>query len=110
MIEGQEDVEWRDWLALAAACERLGFEALFRSDHYLSVDAGRERGGLDAWSTICGLAAGRTMERMVRTFVAPNPREASRSAFGTSRSISSVVRMIVGIIMIPNAAPPANAL
>ena len=57
MIEGQEGVTWEDWVALAEACERLGFEALFRSDHYLSVDGRGERGALDAWSTVCGLAA-----------------------------------------------------
>jgi F420-dependent oxidoreductase-like protein len=57
MIEGQEDVTWADWLALAQACERLGFEALFRSDHYLSVLGGGDRGSLDAWGTINGLAA-----------------------------------------------------
>ena len=38
MIEGQEDVTWEDWLGLARACERLGIETLFRSDHYGSVD------------------------------------------------------------------------
>ncbi len=37
MIEGQEDVTWEDWVALADACERSGVEALFRSDHYVSV-------------------------------------------------------------------------
>src|SRR4051812_15463759 len=57
MIEGQEDVTWADWVALAEACERLGFETLFRSDHYLSVMGKAGRGSLDAWSTICGLAA-----------------------------------------------------
>ena len=57
MIEGQEDVSWEDWLALARACERLGLEALFRSDHYLSVDGQDGFGALDAWGTICGLAA-----------------------------------------------------
>jgi F420-dependent oxidoreductase-like protein len=57
MIEGQEGVEWADWIALARACERLGFDALFRSDHYLSVDGRGERGSLDAWGTISGLAA-----------------------------------------------------
>ena len=44
MIEGQEDVTWEDWLALARACERHGIEALFRSDHYLSVADDREKG------------------------------------------------------------------
>jgi F420-dependent oxidoreductase-like protein len=56
MIEGQEGVSWADWVRLAQACERLGFEALFRSDHYLSVDGHGERGSLDAWATVCGLA------------------------------------------------------
>lgn len=57
MIEGQEDVGWAQWRALAEAVERLGFEGLYRSDHYLSVDDRRERGSLDAWGTICALAA-----------------------------------------------------
>jgi F420-dependent oxidoreductase-like protein len=57
MIEGQEDVTWEDWLALAAACEEHGVGTMFRSDHYLSVDDRRERGSLDAWATIAALAA-----------------------------------------------------
>src|SRR3954452_3593180 len=57
MIEGQEGVTWPDWIALAQACERLGFAALFRSDHYLSVDGHGERGSLDAWGTVSGVAA-----------------------------------------------------
>ncbi|MET0686044.1 MAG: LLM class flavin-dependent oxidoreductase [Solirubrobacteraceae bacterium] len=57
MIEGQEGVGWDDWLALAETCERTGIEALFRSDHYLSVEQGHDLGALDAWGTICGLAA-----------------------------------------------------
>jgi F420-dependent oxidoreductase-like protein len=57
MIEGQEDVTWDDWRALAGACEEHGVEALFRSDHYLSVEGRGERGSLDAWATISALAA-----------------------------------------------------
>jgi F420-dependent oxidoreductase-like protein len=57
MIEGQEDVNWADWQAIAAACEEHGVGTLFRSDHYLSVDDRRERGSLDAWTTIAALAA-----------------------------------------------------
>ena len=57
MIEGQEGVTWANWVDLARACERLGFDALFRSDHYLSVDGRGERGSLDAWGTICALSA-----------------------------------------------------
>ncbi|HET8565757.1 MAG TPA: LLM class flavin-dependent oxidoreductase [Solirubrobacterales bacterium] len=57
MIEGQEDVTWEDWLALAETCEANGVGTMFRSDHYLSVDDRRERGSLDAWGTITALGA-----------------------------------------------------
>jgi F420-dependent oxidoreductase-like protein len=64
MIEGQEDVTWQDWVALADACERSGIEALFRSDHYLSVMGEGQRGSLDAWATINALAARTTTLRL----------------------------------------------
>jgi len=57
MIEGQESVTWEEWLELAKACEESAIDALFRSDHYQSVMGKTERGSLDAWATICGLAA-----------------------------------------------------
>src|SRR3954470_16729030 len=70
MIEGQEDVSWQDWVALAEACEASGIEALFRSDHYLSVGGHHERGALDAWGTINALAAKTTTLRL-GTLVSP---------------------------------------
>src|SRR4051812_40352143 len=70
MIEGQEDVTWDDWVALAETCERAGIEALFRSDHYVSVGGELERGSLDAWGTINALAA-RTTELRLGTMVSP---------------------------------------
>ncbi|HMJ03710.1 MAG TPA: TIGR03560 family F420-dependent LLM class oxidoreductase [Conexibacter sp.] len=57
MIEGQESVSWEQWVALARACEAHGLDGLFRSDHYLSVVDDWERGSLDAWTTLAGLAA-----------------------------------------------------
>jgi alkanesulfonate monooxygenase SsuD/methylene tetrahydromethanopterin reductase-like flavin-dependent oxidoreductase (luciferase family) len=62
MIEGQEGVTWAQWVALARACEEHGIGALFRSDHYTGLagraDTSNHSGGsLDAWATICGLAA-----------------------------------------------------
>jgi len=57
MIEGQEDVRWEDWVALALACEEYGVEALFRSDHYQSTFGHAGRGSLDAWATINALSA-----------------------------------------------------
>ena len=70
MVEGQEDVTWEHWRALAATTERLGFDALLRSDHYGSVDGDTARGSLDAWSTICGLAATTSTLRL-GTLVSP---------------------------------------
>jgi len=70
MIEGQEDVTWEDWVALADACERSGVETLFRSDHYLSVEGEHQRGALDAWGTINALAA-RTTKLRLGTMVSP---------------------------------------
>jgi F420-dependent oxidoreductase-like protein len=70
MIEGQEDVTWEQWLALAGACEEHGLEGLFRSDHYESVMGMRERGSLDAWATLAALAA-RTSRIRLGTLVSP---------------------------------------
>jgi F420-dependent oxidoreductase-like protein len=57
MLEGQEGVTWEEWVAAANAAERLGFEAIFTSDHYFSVQGGRDRGSSDAWTNLAGLAA-----------------------------------------------------
>jgi F420-dependent oxidoreductase-like protein len=57
MVEGQEDVTWDEWVALARAAESHGLDGLFRSDHYLSVMGAFERDALDAWTTLAGLAA-----------------------------------------------------
>jgi alkanesulfonate monooxygenase SsuD/methylene tetrahydromethanopterin reductase-like flavin-dependent oxidoreductase (luciferase family) len=70
MIEGQESVSWEEWGALAEACEKGPIDALFRSDHYLSVMGRTDRGSLDAWATIAGLAAV-TSELRLGTLVSP---------------------------------------
>ena len=57
MIEGQEGVTWDQWRALATTAEAAGFDALFRSDHYMSLDDVPGDGSLDAWATINALAA-----------------------------------------------------
>ena len=70
MIEGQEGVEWRQWLALARAAEDAGLDALFRSDHYRSIVRGEPAGSLDAWGTLAGLAV-RTERIRLGTLVSP---------------------------------------
>lgn len=57
MIEGQQGVTWQDWLRLADACERLGLDGLFRSDHYFSGSGASGRGSTDAWTLLGALAA-----------------------------------------------------
>ena len=70
MIEGQEGVTWPQWQALASACEEHGIPALFRSDHYLPLNGSEERPVLDAWGTLCALAATTTTLRL-GTLVSP---------------------------------------
>jgi F420-dependent oxidoreductase-like protein len=57
MVEGQENVSWEEWVALAHVCEEAGLAGLFRSDHYASTIGSEIRGGLDAWTTLAALAA-----------------------------------------------------
>ena len=70
MIEGQEGVSWREWMALAETCEEAGLEALFRSDHYLSMFDQDKSGSLDAWATLSGLGA-TTSKLRLGTMVSP---------------------------------------
>ncbi|MGZ4148412.1 MAG: TIGR03560 family F420-dependent LLM class oxidoreductase [Actinomycetota bacterium] len=70
MIEGQQGVRWEDWLRLAEASESLGFEGLFRSDHYFSATGVSGRGATDAW-TLLGALAARTTRLRLGTLVSP---------------------------------------
>jgi alkanesulfonate monooxygenase SsuD/methylene tetrahydromethanopterin reductase-like flavin-dependent oxidoreductase (luciferase family) len=70
MIEGQEDVAWDNWTALASACENSGISGLFSSDHYYSVFDGHGRGAFDVWAVLAALAA-RTTRLRLGTLVSP---------------------------------------
>jgi F420-dependent oxidoreductase-like protein len=99
MIEGQEDVTWDDWLALARACEEHGVETLFRSDHYLSVAGRGERGSLDAWATIAALAAVTSTLRL-GTLVSPatfrHPSELAKVVASADRISGGRVELGMG--------------
>src|SRR5579875_1866997 len=85
MVEGQEDVTWERWVALAQACERHGIGTMFRSDHYMNLDGhAPERGSLDAWGTLCALAAVTSTLRL-GTLVSP----------ATFRHPSELARLVV---------------
>jgi len=70
MLEGQEGVTWPQWLAIAETAERLGFDALFTSDHYLSDVDVPEPGSNDAWTLLAALAT-RTQRLRLGTMVSP---------------------------------------
>jgi F420-dependent oxidoreductase-like protein len=54
--EPQQGATYDDLLSVAQAAERLGFDAFFRSDHYLAMGVDGLPGPSDAWTTLAGLA------------------------------------------------------
>jgi F420-dependent oxidoreductase-like protein len=54
--EPQNGASYDDQLAVARATESLGFDAFFRSDHYLTMTGDGLPGPTDAWTTLAGLA------------------------------------------------------
>jgi F420-dependent oxidoreductase-like protein len=79
--EPQQGAGYDDLLAVAQATERLGFDAFFRSDHYLAMGGDGLPGPTDAWTTLAGLA-----------------RETQRIRLGTL--VSSVTYRLPGILAI----------
>ena len=81
--EPQQGASYDDLLAVAQATEKLGFDAFFRSDHYLTMGdhASGLPGPTDAWTTLAGLA-----------------RETERIRLGTL--VSSVTYRAPGILAI----------
>ncbi len=54
--EPQQGATYDDLLRVAKATEDLGFDAFFRSDHYLAMGTDGLPGPSDAWVTLAGLA------------------------------------------------------
>ena len=54
--EPQQGATYDDLLAVARRSEELGFDAFFRSDHYLGMGTDGLPGSTDAWVTLAGLA------------------------------------------------------
>lgn len=49
MIEGQEGLTWDRWRRIIRATEDLGFESLFRSDHFFPLAGRRDRDALETF-------------------------------------------------------------
>src|SRR6202046_4367962 len=55
-VEPQQGATYEQLLAVAQATEARGFDAFFRSDHYLSMGGDGFPGPTDAWVTLAALA------------------------------------------------------
>jgi alkanesulfonate monooxygenase len=55
-LEPQQGASYAQLLAMARAVEAGGFDALFRSDHFLTMGGDGLPGPTDAWLTLAGLA------------------------------------------------------
>src|ERR1700724_899171 len=68
--EPQQGASYDTLLAVARATEDGGFDAFFRSDHYMAIWDGRPPGPSDAWITLAGLAR-ETSRIRLGTLVSP---------------------------------------
>src|ERR1700691_5080657 len=56
-VEPQQGATYDHQLAIARCAEEEGFDAFFRSDHYVKMGGGAGRPGpTDSWATLAGLA------------------------------------------------------
>jgi F420-dependent oxidoreductase-like protein len=76
--EPQQGATYDDLLAVARRTEETGFDAFFRSDHYLTMGGDGLPGPTDAWVTLAGLARETSRVRLgtlmtAATFRLPGP-------------------------------------
>jgi F420-dependent oxidoreductase-like protein len=55
-VEPQQGASYDDQLRVAKAAEDLGFDAFFRSDHYLAMGVDGMPGPTESWSVLAGIA------------------------------------------------------
>jgi alkanesulfonate monooxygenase SsuD/methylene tetrahydromethanopterin reductase-like flavin-dependent oxidoreductase (luciferase family) len=98
MIEPEEGMTYDEILAVARRAEDLGFEGLYRSDHYASVFGRKAVGSTDAWATLAGLA-----------------RETKRIALGTLispvtfRPAANLAKVVATVAEMAGTSPAAQA-
>ena len=98
MIEGQEGLTWEHWRHLCEVVEKLGFESLWRSDHFFSVMGEFQRECIETWVSLA-LAAEWTERITFGPNVSPMtfrpPAVLARMA--TSVDILSGGRLVLGV-------------
>ena len=79
LMEPRHGATYQQTLAMARATEEAGFDAFFRSDHYLGIDVtDRSYQPTDSWTTLAGLAVATSRVRLgtlmtASTFRRPGP-------------------------------------
>lgn len=109
LVETEEGLDWASWRRVYASAERLGFESVWISDHFLSPWTA-ERHGLDAWVALA-VAAAETRRVLLGPLVSPitfrQPAMLARMA--ESLHDLSHGRFVLGLGLGWNAAEHARA-
>lgn len=98
MIEGQEGLTWERWRHICQDAENLGFDALRRSEHFISVFGVDGRDCIECWASLA-LAAEWTKRIEIGPMVSPMtfraPSVLARTA--TAVDLLSGGRLILGV-------------
>jgi F420-dependent oxidoreductase-like protein len=98
MIEGQEGLNWDRWKQITRATEDLGFESLWRSDHFFSLFGPRDRDALETFVSLVHVAENTSRIRLgtlVCSMTFRHPSLLARMAAGVDRLSGG--RFILGI-------------
>jgi alkanesulfonate monooxygenase SsuD/methylene tetrahydromethanopterin reductase-like flavin-dependent oxidoreductase (luciferase family) len=112
MIDPEEGMTYAELVAIAQRAEALGFEALYRSDHYASVFDREGVGSTDAWATLAGLARD-TQRIMLGTLVSPAtfrpPAQLAKVTVTVADMAGTVPEMPVDLLGSAPGRPAAGA-
>ena len=51
MVEGQEGLSWEHWRRIATTADDLGYDSLFRSDHFVSLFGDRKQDSIETFAS-----------------------------------------------------------
>jgi len=98
MIEGQEGLTWERWKKIVRVTEDLGFESLWRSDHFFSLMGARDRDALETFVSLVHVAENTSRIRfgtLVCSMTFRHPSLLARMAAGVDQLSGG--RFILGI-------------
>ena len=98
MIEGQEGLSWERWRSICVDVDTLGFAALRRSEHFLSVFGVEGRDCIECWTSLA-LAAEWTERVEIGPMVSPITFRAASLLARTATAVDLLARgrLILGV-------------